>query len=472
MAERYDVVVLGGGPGSYTTAIRASQLGLKAALVERDRVGGLCLNWGCIPSKAIIHTATLVDAVRHGEDFGILADNVRFDLGAAVDASRRVVDKMVSGVEFLLERNKVDVLHGEGRFTAADRLVVDGNEVTAKNVIVATGAEMRSIPALAVDGQTVITSREALELRDLPPSIAIVGGGPIGLEFAYVYSAYGAEVTVIEMLPNLLPQEDEEVGKHLERVMKKRGVRVMTDARVESLDRADGLVTLHVANGQREESVRAAKVLVAVGMTGRVEGYGLQEIGVEVDRGFIKVDDLGRTSVPGVWAIGDVAGPPLLAHVAAARGVAAVETIAGRTAYLPPAVDMPRATYCDPEVASVGLTEAQAREQGRDVKIGKFPFSGNGRAIAQDSADGFVKVVVDGQYGEILGLHIIGPAASELLGEASLARALEITAAELGATVHAHPTLAEALKEAALAVNGEAIHFWQAKSARVAAAAR
>ncbi len=461
--ERYDVVIIGGGPGGYVAAIRAAQLGLRAAVVEKDRVGGLCLNWGCIPSKALIHNARLVDAMRRGEEFGIFADNLRFDLGVAVDRSRQVVEKMVSGVEFLLERNKVTLLRGEAKLTAAGRVGVDGAEVGAANVIVATGAKARHVPALPVDGDLVITSHEALLLRDLPQSIAIVGGGAIGMEFAYVYSAYGAEVTVIEMLPHLLPQEDEEVSKQLERAMKKRGVKFLTNARVESLERAEGGAILRVTTQKGDDTVRAAKVLVAVGMEAATEGLGLEALGVELDRGFVRTDGRAATNVSGVYAIGDVSGPPLLAHVAQAEGVVAAERIAGLEPALLSPEDMPRATYCEPQVASIGLTEAQARERGYDVKVGKFPFSGNGKALAEGLTDGMAKIVADAKYGEVLGLHIIGEGATELLGEATMARVLESTTGALGAAVHAHPTLSEVIKEAALAADGEAIHFWQGR---------
>lgn len=465
--DRYDVAIIGGGPGGYTAAIRAAQLGLRAAVVERERIGGLCLNWGCIPSKAIIYNAKLVDAFRRGDELGIHADNVRFDLGVAIDRSRDVVEKMVSGVEFLLERNKVEVLRGDAKLTAKDRVAVDGREIEAANVVVATGARPRALPGVEIDGDVVIGSTEALALRQLPSSIAIIGGGAIGMEFAYVYSAYGADVTVIEMLPHLLPQEDEEISKQLERSMKKRGIRALTGAKVEALDRAEGgaVVTVSIG-GKKEEKVRAEKVLVAVGMEGASEGLGLDTAGVAEDRGFVAADAYGATNVPGLFAIGDATGPPLLAHVAQAQGVAAVEKIAGIDAPVPPAEEMPRATYCEPQVASIGLTEAQARERGYDVRVGKFPLSGNGKALAEGLTEGIAKLVVDGEYDEVLGLHLIGEGATELLGEATIARVLETTSRELGAAVHAHPTISEAIKEAALAVHGEAIHFWQGKGGR------
>lgn len=461
--ERYDIVIMGGGPGGYTAAIRAAQLGMRAAVVERERVGGLCLNWGCIPSKALIYNAKLVEAFRRGEDYGMFADNIRFDLGIAIDRSRDVVEKMVGGIEFLLERNKADVIRGDAKLVAPGRVRAGGSEIEAANVIVATGARPRQVPGLEVDGDVIIGSTEALLLKQLPRSIAIVGGGAIGMEFAYIYSAYGAEVTVIEMLPHLLPQEDDEISKQLERAMKKRGVKALTNARVEAVERAEGGVALSVTRDGKSETVRAEKVLVAAGMEGATEGLGLMEAGVAIERGFVTVDPYGATNVASIYAAGDITGPPLLAHVAQAQGVAAVERIAGIDAPVPPAADMPRATYCEPQVASIGLTEAQARERGYTVKIGKFPLSGNGKALAEGQTDGMAKLVVDAEYDEVLGLHIIGESATELLGEATMARALESTSRALGAAVHAHPTIAEVIKEAALAVHGEAIHFWQGK---------
>lgn len=459
---KYDVAIIGAGPGGYVTAIRAAQLGLKAAVIEKDRVGGVCLNWGCIPSKALLWNAEIVHLVRRADDWGIAAENVSFDMAKAVDRSRGVVDRMVRGVEFLLGKNKVDVIAGEGIVRGPKQVEVrpTGQVIDAENIIIATGARSRTLPGVEVDGRVVMTSREALELRDRPESAVIVGAGPVGMEFAYYWRAYGVDVTVLEMLPHLLPLEDEDSSRQVERAFKGQGIKFITGAKVTAVQRHDGVATVGLEAGGQQQDLRADRVLIGIGFTGNTEGIGLEQAGVETERGFIKVDSRLRTSVPGVYAIGDVTGILMLAHVASAQGVDVVERLAGMN---PPElnyVKMPRATYCQPEVASAGLTEAQARERGFQVKTGKFPFRGNGRAMAMDVTEGLVKVVSDASTGEVLGIHIVGPQATELLAEAGLGLALETTPRELGWTVHAHPTLSEAVKEAALAVNGEAIHFW------------
>ncbi len=462
---KYDIAVLGGGPGGYVAAIRAAQLGLKAAVIEEERLGGLCLNWGCIPSKALLWNAELVHLFRESADFGITYDALHIDMGAAIDRSRSVVDRMVKGVEFLLKKNKVAVISGRGRLTDATTVAVEPSgdaieAVEAGAIIIATGAHARSLPGVEIDGETVITSREALLLREPPESIVIVGGGPVGAEFAYFYRAYGSDVTIIELLDRLLPLEDETISSQLERAFKKQGIAYRTGARVEGVDVTNGRATVSISmNGQQEE-LAADKVLVGIGMAGNTDGLGLEDASVTVERSFIQINERMATNVPGVYAIGDVTGRLLLAHVASAQGVIAAEAIAGRE---PPPLDyekMPRCTYCQPQVASLGLTEAQARERGIEVKIGSFPYRGNGKAIAMNKIDGVAKLVADAATGEILGYHIIGQDATELLAEASLGSALETTPRELGWAVHAHPTLSEIVKEAALAVDGEAIHFW------------
>ncbi len=459
---KYDVAIIGGGPGGYVAAIRAAQLGLKPALVEEDRVGGLCLNWGCIPSKALLWNAELVHLFRESEEFGITYNALHIDMAKAIDRSRKVVDRMVKGVEFLLKKNNVAVISGRGRLKGRSEIAVgpSGDIIEAEHVIVATGAHARSLPGVEIDGRVVITSREALELRERPESIVIVGGGPVGAEFAYFYRAYGSEVTVIEMLDRLLPQEDDEISRQLERAFKQQGIASRTGAKVEQIATSNGRATVALTSDGREEELSADKVLIGIGMAANTEGLGLEEAGVELEHGFVRIDERMRTSAPNVFAIGDATGKLLLAHVASAQGVAAIETIAGRE---PPTLayeKMPRCTYCQPQVASLGLTEAQAREQGLEVKVGKFPYRGNGKAIAMERTEGLVKLVVDGATGEIVGYHLIGQDATELLAEASLGSALETTSRELGWAVHAHPTLAEVVKEAALAVDGEAIHFW------------
>ncbi|MDP3766470.1 MAG: dihydrolipoyl dehydrogenase, partial [Dehalococcoidia bacterium] len=462
MRATYDIGIIGGGPGGYVAAIRAAQLGLKVALIEEDRVGGLCLNWGCIPSKALLWNAELVHLFQDAEDFGITYDALRIDMGKAIDRSRRVVDRMVKGVEFLLKKHKVAVINGRGRLKSAQEIAVEPNDEVfdADHVIIATGARARSLPGVEIDGETVITSREALELRETPRSVVIVGGGPVGVEFAYFYRAYGAEVTVVEMLDYLLPLEDEAISRLLERAFKQQGIAYRTGAKVAGIATSSGKATVSVSTEAGDEDLAADKVLIGIGMAANTDGLGLENAGVELERGFIRIDEQMRTKAPNIFAIGDVTGKLLLAHVASAQGVSVVESIAGREPLPLSYEKMPRCTYCQPQVASLGLTEAQARERGMDVKVGSFPYRGNGKAIAMERTDGLMKLVTNGETAEIVGYHIIGQDATELLAEASLGSVLETTPRELGWTVHAHPTLSEVVKEAALAVEGEAIHFW------------
>ena len=457
----YDLVVLGSGPGGYVAAIRAAQLGMKTAIVERAEVGGVCLNWGCIPSKALIRNAEVLRLFQHADDFGISVDNLSHDFGAAIDRSRKVVQRLTSGVSFLLKKNKVEYVAGAGVLKDRNNVQVEdsGRSLTTDNVIIATGARFRELPTLPLDGKVVITSREALELREVPRRVVIVGGGATGAEFAYVYAAYGAEVTIVELLPRLVPLEDEEISEHLERSFAKQGIKAMTGSHVDGVEVEGDFAKIAVSNGSAGSVIECDKVLVAVGAQGNVDGIGLEELGVATDRGFITIDDSMETNVPGVYAIGDVTGKLLLAHVASAQGVTAVETIAGLE---PPKLDyelMPRATYCNPQVASFGLTEAQARERGYAIKTGKFPFSASGKALALGETEGMVKVVVDAEIGDVLGAHMIGPEVTELLGELTLARLLEGTSKELGWLVHPHPTISETVKEAALAAEGQAIHI-------------
>ena len=458
----YDLAIVGAGPGGYVAAIRGAQLGLRTALIEKESVGGVCLNWGCIPSKALLHCAELANLFRRGPEFGIGYENLTLDLGVAIDRSRDVVAKMVGGVETLLKQNKVTVIKGTARLTSPTSVAVapNGDVIEAANVIIATGGVSRSLPGVAVDGDRVITSREALELREAPKSIVIVGGGPVGIEFAYLYRSYGAEVVVVEMLPRLLPNEDEDVSRGLERALKAQGIGVRTGASVESVAVHEDAAAVTIASGDRREELRAERVLIGVGSGPNTQGLGLEEAGVELDRGFVRVDDHCRTNLPGLYAIGDVTGRLLLAHVASAQGVTAVETIAGRS---PPPLDyerMPRAVYCQPQVASLGLSEAEARARGHNIRMGRFPFRANGKALAIGETEGMMKLVVDADTREVLGYHILGVGATEMIAEASLGAALETTPAELGYAVHAHPTLSEIVREAALAVSGEAVHFY------------
>ena len=457
----FDVVVLGSGPGGYVAAIRAGQLGLKTAIVERDEVGGVCLNWGCIPSKALLRNAEVLGLFQRAADFGISVDNLQHDFGKAIDRSREVVKRLTTGVSYLLKKNGVEYVQGTGVLKERNKIEVvdDGRTLTSDNVIIATGARFRALPTLPVDGEVVITSREALELREVPPRVVIVGGGATGAEFAYLYRKYGAEVTIVELLPRLVPLEDEEVSEHLERAFDHQGIKAMTGSKVDGIETGSGEAKVTISNGADTSVVECDKVLVAVGMQGNVDGIGLENIGVDIKRDSIVIDDRMATNVPGVYAIGDVTGKLLLAHVASAQGVTAVEMIAGQD---PPKLDyelMPKATYCHPQVASFGLTEAQARERGYSVKIGKFPFSASGKAIALGDTEGMVKVVVEAEIGDVLGAHMIGAEVTELLGEMSLARLLEGTSNELGWLVHPHPTISETIKEAALDAEGAAIHI-------------
>jgi len=461
MDSDYDVVVIGAGPGGYVAAIRAGQLGLKTAIVERDALGGVCLNWGCIPSKALLKNAEILSYIHRSEEFGLHFDNFRADYSVAIDRSRKAVDRNVRGVTYLMRKNKVDHIAGTGRLRGNGVVEVapEGQKLNAKNIIVATGARPRSIPSLPVDHDRVITSRESIVLKDLPDSMVIVGGGAIGMEFAYLYKMYGVEVTVVELLPRLVPNEDEEISRQLERSFSRHGINVMTGAGVTALeDRTNGL-TVKVDKDGVEHSINCDKVLMAIGVQPNSNDLGLEELGIATQSGYIQIDDNMSTSVPGVYAVGDVTGKLALAHVASAQGVTAVERIVGMETQPLDYTLMPRATYCQPQVASFGLTEAQARDQGYDVRIGKFNVQANGKAVAMGETEGMVKLVVDSRHGELLGGHMIGPEVTELLGELSLTRLLEGTTLELGWAVHAHPTISEMLKEAALDAQDRALHM-------------
>ena len=461
MDSEYDVVVVGAGPGGYVAAIRAGQLGLKTAIVEREALGGVCLNWGCIPSKALLKNAEVVSYFHRAEEFGLSFDNFNADYAAAVDRSRKVVDRNVRGVAYLLRKNKVDHITGEGRLTAGGTVTVapEGTTLKAKNVILATGSSPRTVPSLPIDGDKVISSRESIVLKDLPASLVIVGAGAIGVEFAYLYHTYGVEVTLVELLPRLVPTEDAEISQQLERSFSRSGINIMTGAGVTGLEQsADGL-KVKVEKDGVEQTIPCDKVLVAIGVQPNSDGLGLEELGIETSRGNIQVSENMATNVPGVFAIGDVTGKMALAHVASAQGVAAAEHIAGRETQSLDYSLMPRATYCQPQIASFGLSEEEAREQGYDVKVGKFNVQANGKALAMGETEGMVKLVVDAKYGELLGGHMIGPEVTELLGELALTKLLEGTSLEMGWAVHPHPTISEMLKEAALDAQGRALHM-------------
>ena len=464
----YDVAVIGGGPGGYVAAIRAVQLGLKTALVEKEHLGGVCLNWGCIPSKALLRNAEIANLLTRGKEFGFSFENLKLDYTIAHKRSRDVSIGRVKGVQFLMKKNKIDVYQGVGKLkdathveiTAVENLpLVSGNAFTgvieSKNIVVATGARARSIPGVEIDGQSIITYRHALEITQPPKSIVIIGAGPIGLEFGYVFRAYGSEVTLIEMLPNVAPLEDEEISAELAKHLKKLGIKVLTGTKVESLTKvADGVEV--VAGGQ---TIKGDKALIAIGFAPNSDGLGLESVGVKTERGAIVVDGHYRTNVPNIFAIGDVNAKLMLAHVGSAQGIVAAETIAGIETVELDYDAMPRCYYCHPQIASMGITEKQAKERGLEVKIGKFNFLPNGKAQGLGETYGFVKVISDAKYGEILGVHMIGPEVTELLPEWVLARNNELTPHEVARSVHAHPTLSEVLMEAAHAVEGQSIHM-------------
>jgi dihydrolipoamide dehydrogenase len=462
--ERYDLVVIGAGPGGYVAAIRAAQLGLKTAVVEKDKPGGVCLNWGCIPSKAILTSAELYETVKEGGHYGIKVQGLSYDYPQVIRRSREVADRLAKGVEFLLRKNKIPLLAGTARLEGKNRVLIakDGQEtqpVEADRVLLATGSSERTLPGLEIDGKQILTSKEALIDTEVPESLLIIGGGAVGIEFAYIYSVFGSRVTVVEMEKQLLPGVDAEVARELERVFKKKGIEVLTGTKFHGIEKFPGRLEVALEDGDGLKHRTANKVLVAVGRSPLSAELGLEALRVELNRGYIKVDEQMRTTAEGIYAIGDVNGPPLLAHAASEEGIAAVEFMVGKREKAIDHLRIPACIYCQPEVAVIGLSEEQAKARGYEVKIGKFPFRALGKAIAAGHEEGFVKLVVDKDYGEILGCHIIGHGATDLIAEAGLARTLEATTAELSGTVHAHPTLAEAIMEAALNAEGRGINF-------------
>jgi dihydrolipoamide dehydrogenase len=463
--SEHDVTIIGSGPGGYVAAIRAAQLGLDVALVEENHLGGVCLNWGCIPTKALLRNAEVVSLLDRGREFGFSMSGVELDFNAAIDRSRQVSDRLVKGVGFLMRKNDVDVIRGRGVLRSPNAVEVELKEgyrrtIQTDHVIIATGGRARTIPGIEPDGERVMTYRSAIVLRELPESVVVVGAGPIGMEFAHIWSSYGVEVTVVEMLPHAVPLEDEEVSKVVERAFKRRGVDIMTSTRVHGVEvSGDGVRVTLASEDDEEEVLEAERVLVAIGVRPNSENIGLEDVGVETERGNIVVDDHMRTNVSGIYAIGDVTGKMALAHVASAQGIVAVETIAEQETRPVDYNAVPRCTYCQPQVASFGITEAEAIENGYDVEVGQFPFRPNGKALALGEREGFVKIVADATTGEILGAHLVGPEVTELLPELVLARTWELTPEEVARAVHAHPTLSEALAEAAHGVFGKPIHI-------------
>ncbi len=464
-AERFDVVVVGSGPGGYVGAIRAAQLGLRTAVVEAERPGGVCLNWGCIPTKALLRNAEVLQLFHRAAEFGITVDNLRVDYAVAHRRSRQVADRMSKGVEYLFRKNKIALVPGRGELAGPGAVRVHPEEggsprtLEARAVMVATGAEPRSLPGITIDGEHVISSDEALRLERLPKSVIIIGAGAVGVEFADVFAAYGVEVTVVEALPRLLPIEDEEISRGLQRSFDKRKIGVRTGATVFGAKPNRTTVSVEIDQEGKAARLSAECVLVAVGRGAKTRGLGLETLGVAMERGFVKVTPRLETSVTGVYAIGDVAGPPLLAHKASAEGITAAEAIAGHATRGVDPRAVPNCTYCHPQVASLGLTEAQARQEGHAIRVGRYHFQANGKAQALAEPEGLVKIVAAAETGEILGVHILGAEATELIAEFGLGKTLEATVEEVGHTIHAHPTMAEAVMEAALDAMGQAIHL-------------
>jgi dihydrolipoamide dehydrogenase len=462
---KYDVLIIGTGPGGYVAAIRASQLGLKVGVIERESLGGICLNWGCIPTKSLLKSAQVLDYFKHSEDYGIKVEGtVKPDFSAVVARSRGVADGMSKGVQFLLKKNKVEVISGTGRLAGSGKVEVtstDGKKEVheANHIILATGARSKELPNLKQDGKKIIGYREAMTLPKQPVSMIVVGSGAIGSEFAGFYNSMGTKVTLVEFLPNVVPVEDEEVSKQLERSFKKAGMTVLTGSNVLSVDTSGKLCKVKIATPKGEEEHEAEIVLSAVGVTPNIENLGIEALGIEMEKGKIKVDDFYQTNVKGVYAIGDIVHGPALAHVASAEGIVCVEKIAGKN---PEPVDyknIPGCTYTNPEVASVGLTEKAAKEAGYELKVGKFPYTASGKASAAGAKDGFVKLIFDAKYGELLGAHLIGFNVTEMIAELVVARKLETTGHELIKAIHPHPTMSEAIMEAAAAAYGEVIHL-------------
>lgn len=464
----YDVIVLGSGPGGYPAAIRASQLGFKVAIIEKESLGGVCLNWGCIPTKALLKSSQVYEYAKHGVAYGINISGAQQDFGAVIKRSRGVADKMSRGVQFLMKKNKIDVIMGFGKLKAKGQIEVTGADnskqiVEAKYIIIATGSRGRQLPNLPVDGKNVIGYREAMSMPTQPKSMIVVGSGAIGVEFAYFYNSMGTKVTIVEFLPRIVPVEDEEISKELEKQYKKQGIDLITNSTVEAVEPTGNGVKARVKTPNGEISLEADIVLSAVGISANIENIGLEELGINTEKGKIAVDKYGQTNVPGFYAIGDCTPGQALAHVASKEGINAAEHIAyveKKNNHLPEGIDynnVPGCTYCTPEIASIGFTEKAARDAGYDLKIGKFPFMASGKASASGATEGFVKVIFDAKYGEFLGAHMIGNNVTEMIAEVSVARKLETTAHEILNAIHPHPTMSEGLKEATAVAYGEAI---------------
>jgi len=462
--KNFDALIIGGGPGGYTAAIRAAQLGMTTGIVERDRLGGVCLNWGCIPTKALLRNAEILQTFRRADEWGITVENLKYDFSKIIRRSRGIAERVSKGVEYLMKKNKIDYLKGNARIVApgAAEISAEGKTaetVKAKHMILSTGARPRGLPGVLFDRIRIISSTDAMAMTRQPKSMIIIGAGAIGIEFAYFYNALGTRVTLVEMMSSILPIEDRELTRMLESSLKKQGIEILTEARVEGVKMNPGDLTVSVSTSDGKKELRGDAALVAIGVQGNVENLGLEELGVAVEKAQIKVDEHYRTNVSGIYAIGDVIGPPWLAHVASAEGVHCVEAIAGKNPEPIDYTSIPGCTYCQPQLASVGLTEEKAKEQGHELKIGRFPFRPLGKAVAISETEGMVKLIFDTKYGELLGAHILGSDATEMIGELVVAKRLETTGPQLFHAIHAHPTLGEAIMEAAAAAYGEAINI-------------
>lgn len=456
---KYDIIIIGSGPGGYVTAIRASQLGFKTALVEKESLGGICLNWGCIPTKALLKSAQVFEYLNHANDYGLNINEFSSDFGAIISRSRNIAEGMSKGVKFLMKKNKIDVISGYGKVKPDKIIDVDGIEYQADHIVIATGARSRVLPTIPQDGKKIIGYREAMNLPKQPKKLIVVGSGAIGVEFAYFYNSLGTKVTIVEYLPNLVPLEDHEISKELEKSFKKGGINVMTSSEVISISNKGKGVTATIKTNKGEETLEADILLSATGIKSNIEDVGLEDVGIAVDKDKILVNSYYQTNIPGYYAIGDIVPGPALAHVASAEGILCVEKIAGHDVTPIDYGNIPGCTYCSPEISSVGLTENQAIDQGFDIKIGKFPFSASGKASASGNKDGFVKVIFDSKYGEWLGCHMIGAGVTDMIAEAVLGRKLETTGQEVLKTIHPHPTMSEAIMEAAADAYDEVIHL-------------
>ena len=456
---KYDIIIIGSGPGGYVTAIKASQLGLKTALVEKESLGGICLNWGCIPTKALLKSAQVFEYLNHANDYGLSIKGISSDFNAIISRSRNIADGMSKGVKFLMKKNKIDVINGYGKIKAGKIVDVDGIEYQADNIIIATGARSRILSSIPQDGKKVIGYREAMNLSKQPKKMIVVGSGAIGVEFAYFYNSIGTDVTIVEYLPSLVPLEDHDISKELEKSFKKKGIKVLTSAEVTSINNKGKGVKATVKTKKGDEIISADILLSATGIKSNIEGIGLEEVGIAVDKDKILVNSYYQTNIPGYYAIGDIIPGPALAHVASAEGILCVEKIAGHDVTPIDYGNIPSCTYCSPEISSVGLTEKQSIDQGFDVKIGKFPFSASGKASASGHKDGFVKVIFDSKYGEWLGCHMIGAGVTDMIAEAVLGRKLETTGYDVLKTIHPHPTMSEAIMEAVADAYDEVIHL-------------